>query len=409
MREMLDQGRLVLAVCGVVFAAVSVLSFLAQTVEAARPGCKPITVIGVRGSTEPSGLGGQIKPFVQSLRGHLSGTFRKREVRVIALDYPARNPLGLVVPWIDQDRSVRNRYETSVNDGKRELVRVLRNLRRSKCLGRTRIVLAGYSQGAQVIHDSIVEGRLAFARKRIAATTFFGDPRFDQSQPHQRKIGNFEANDQGVVSATFDSTRRVTATLKGFHVDTFCLADDPICGADLRMIVNRDWGNHSRYREYLTDVGAMLAKVKLDRYFPLRRPIEKKRRVKVFTAEGPATFRVKPRLFRYTGDGTGFVGGKHTNPLRPGKGGIKWTIWNQKRAVGKAWIWINNCSPSCAEGSFYRNPGKVFLSRPKNGKFYRLKLVFRRGNKRTSAVLGLRRIGGTDGYYAWYIIRSTNF
>jgi hypothetical protein len=83
--------------------------------------------------------------------------------------------------------------------------------------------------------------------------------------------------------------------------------------------------------------------------------------------EGPAVPggnpSVKPTEIIYTGDGSGLLAGLHKKPhaFNP----IKWSSWRKHAANGSGANWIDNCTPSCAQGTFIGYPVTIKLFRPR--------------------------------------------
>jgi hypothetical protein len=73
-------------------------------------------------------------------------------------------------------------------------------------------------------------------------------------------------------------------------------------------------------------------------------------------------------------------------------------------------VWLDDCDPSCAEGTFSPYAVKVLVSRPRQGHFTRLTLKFSYEGKRVRDTRGVRYFAGGDGYrgYWSYYIVSTN-
>lgn len=95
---------------------------------------------------------------------------------------------------------------------------------------------------------------------------------------------------------------------------------------------------------------------------------------KALTQERPA-FAVRPAQISYTGDGTGVLGGRRSGDR--GFGRITWSSWTRRSAHGRGQIWINDCEPDCAGGSFSPRPMRVALSHPRDGKFRLLTIRYR--------------------------------
>ncbi len=86
---------------------------------------------------------------------------------------------------------------------------------------------------------------------------------------------------------------------------------------------------------------------------------------------------VKPTEIIYSGDGSEFFAG---NRGARKAGQLHWTTWNGTDGLGTGYQWINNCSPSCANGKFSLYPVTLKAYRPqKESKYYiftRLKVTY---------------------------------
>jgi len=85
----------------------------------------------------------------------------------------------------------------------------------------------------------------------------------------------------------------------------------------------------------------------------------------------------KPGEIVYSGDGSHlFAGAKGNRKI----GKIHWTTWNSTEGLAAANNWINNCSPSCANGKFTLYPVTLKATAPKKeGKYFiftRLKVTY---------------------------------
>jgi len=108
---------------------------------------------------------------------------------------------------------------------------------------------------------------------------------------------------------------------------------------------------------------------------------------------------VRPPVISYTGDGTGFLGGRTSAP--PGhldRGGIHWLSWTQRSAFGRGFAWINDCRPSCAGGSFSKHRATVRATRPRNGHFTRMTITYRWNDRR---LRDHRVLEHAAGYWYW--------
>jgi hypothetical protein len=108
------------------------------------------------------------------------------------------------------------------------------------------------------------------------------------------------------------------------------------------------------------------------------------------------TWQVRPASILYTGDGSGILGGfDGTGASHPGH--LEWQSWAATRATGSGAVWIDDCRPNCANGTFEPHTVKVLAFRPVRGHFTRLTLTYH-GPSRAKR-WGIKRIGGSWSYY----------
>src|SRR5690242_20349958 len=116
---------------------------------------------------------------------------------------------------------------------------------------------------------------------------------------------------------------------------------------------------------------------------PLSSPVPR-----VLTQRSPA-FQVKPAIIDYTGDGTGVIGGPGgTSVQHPGR--LHWTVYNHHRARARGLVWINDCDPYCAAGTFVPYRVRVYMSRPRAGRFTRMTLKYTYDGSRVRDTRGIR-------------------
>jgi hypothetical protein len=99
-------------------------------------------------------------------------------------------------------------------------------------------------------------------------------------------------------------------------------------------------------------------------------------------AEHDEELQVRPATVSYTGDGTGYLGGRTTSPDHYERGGIDWLSWGTRSAFGRGYAWINDCRPYCAAGHFHKHRATVRATRPRHGLFTRMTIVYRYGGRR---------------------------
>jgi hypothetical protein len=125
---------------------------------------------------------------------------------------------------------------------------------------------------------------------------------------------------------------------------------------------------------------------------------------RLLTQDANSPFRVRPMTVGYTGDGTGYVG---KFPTHRHRGFLHWKIWSHQQAQGTATIWLNNCTPSCAGGSFHSYSGSVRAFRVRHGEFTRMTLNFHYHGRPVTDERGLFNASSPNP--DWGIIKQTGF
>jgi hypothetical protein len=243
---------------GVVAAAVAVLCVSAGE-AAARPSrggiaaeCgQRVTVIGARGSGDPQngdvatdrhgntvrGMGKPGAAFAVALANRLP----PGQATFLPVIYPA---VGLLGNW----RKIINlvgagarigflgAYTGSVNDGKRILRQQISD--EERLCPKVKLVLVGYSQGAQIVADIYSRNLTATQRSRVIGVVAFGDPYFNP---------NDTANDEGSYDPTRHGglgTRAPYPANPDGRVFSICHIHDPICQGPGRV----DFNQHKNYQ-----------------------------------------------------------------------------------------------------------------------------------------------------------------
>jgi hypothetical protein len=165
--------------------------------DAPGSGCADVEAIGIRGTTEPQGGGIVAGPLASALQDQLDQT-----VKTLNLVYPAS---------FDYQRSKAQ----GVTALRAELSKT------SSACPDTRFVLIGYSQGADVIGDTLQSGNVP-AADQIGAVAMFGDPAFNSKEDFV--TGSFRTGTNGVFP-------RKTGALDEFadRIVSFCNVDDTFC------------------------------------------------------------------------------------------------------------------------------------------------------------------------------------
>ncbi len=112
---------------------------------------------------------------------------------------------------------------------------------------------------------------------------------------------------------------------------------------------------------------------------------------------GP-TFAVRPAQMVYTGDGSGILGGFNGKGPYRRFGRLRWSIWNQRQAIGSGAVWLDDCEPDCATGTFHPYAVKVHVFDPEHGHFTRLTLRYHYEGHEVIDRRSVRKYGSSYGY-----------
>jgi hypothetical protein len=131
-------------------------------------------------------------------------------------------------------------YHDSVVEGKRWLTRATW-IMGTECPS-TRVIVTGYSQGAQVSADVFQDHGWQY----IDALVLFGDPYFNGRDPVDR--GNYSEKFNGGLS--FLHAPRPLFTVKRHWVLSFCHRWDPVCQGPLAYLSRYGFTNHKNYDKF---------------------------------------------------------------------------------------------------------------------------------------------------------------
>jgi hypothetical protein len=196
-------------------------------------------VIDSRGSGENRVVSGHTTPEISPPAAHFASEFRHRHptatLTLVSNPYPA---VGLTGSW----RAIANAlgailkfarvgaYHGSVVDGKKWLSREIATVAASSCGSKTKLLLVGYSQGAQVTGDVVQElaanGRTVPLLSHVLGVALFGDPYFN-------------ARDARVDRGTHEHLDGLLGSRPRFvsgRVLSYCHKYDPICQGPLDYV-----------------------------------------------------------------------------------------------------------------------------------------------------------------------------
>lgn len=118
---------------------------------------------------------------------------------------------------------------------------------------------------------------------------------------------------------------------------------------------------------------------------------------KVLTQRPHHVFQVRPAWISYTGDGTGFIGGADgSGPAHPGH--LHWGHYTRRQASARGVVWLDDCEPDCADGTFHARPARVHVFRPRHGRFTRMTLKYRYRGHRYVDRRAVHHQPGGDGF-----------
>lgn len=255
--------------------------------------CRMVSVVFARGSGQKINKSDELNRFFDQLRKRIpNDTTTYYELGDTAhggKKYPAVdvNPIShldnLLGAWTSSGYA--NDYGASVVEGDEELLNYLSET--SHC--NSRIILAGYSQGAQVIGQTL-RGLSDSIRNRIDFVALFGDPKLnlpegrgfnppacrgDDYSPWRRTIGDCNT-DNGSLGARNPYLLADMESKTGL----WCLNDDFVCGSSKVFFVN---SGHMRYaeedgsidaavQEIATKLSIQLPDAKIDTAFDITTP-----------------------------------------------------------------------------------------------------------------------------------------
>lgn len=182
--------------------------------------CAPLVFFGVRGSgeteTDHSGFGRTVAAVDSEVVARVPGTLSYEiTYPAIPMPYNAKSFLQ----YLPQ-------YNASVKAGTSTLLAEVRE-QIASCPD-AQIVLAGYSQGAQVVGDAWMDHMSASEKGHIVGVALLGDPKFKGAQTAVN-VGDYVKSMNGIWdSMPLESPRTVPAALVP-KIRSYCLANDPIC------------------------------------------------------------------------------------------------------------------------------------------------------------------------------------
>ena len=114
--------------------------------------------------------------------------------------------------------------------------------------------------------------------------------------------------------------------------------------------------------------------------------------------DGVDGFKVRPAAILVSGDGSGWLGGAGYG-APPDYGRIRWTAFTRSGARGKGRVFINDCRPDCAGGTFSSWRAVIRAKRVRKSHFTRLSATYERDGERVVSRWKLVRASRTYAYW----------
>lgn len=255
--------RMVLALAVAASLSTGVIAAVPSPALAAPEQCPDILLLGARGSGETASAVGGLGPTVGRLADQLEGRLDEEAVGRLAVRYEAAGVETLVPSWEQAglfarsifgpdspERKARRAaavaasfkvqrlggYTASIDEGVRSAQQQLTAVQES--CPKTSYILAGFSQGAMVMHQTLL--RLADADEddtldKIIATVLIADgDRVKNTSATQ--VGSAPSTARGVRSA-FSVNERDSKPKPGMVVYDVCVEGDLVCDFSLLRIV----------------------------------------------------------------------------------------------------------------------------------------------------------------------------
>ncbi|KAF2397744.1 cutinase-domain-containing protein [Trichodelitschia bisporula] len=200
-------------------------------------GCKKVTLIFARGTTEMGTMGSTVGPALQrALEGKFPG-----QVKAEGVKYPA-----------DMGGAVSGAINPSGSEGAKQMAKMAKEAL-AACPD-TKIILSGYSQGAEQVHGALMKTNLGEDGAKIAAAITYGDP---MAGPTTKMIG-------GTWGCLPESRSRVFCN-KG---DGVCTGQFSISAAHLSYTGNGDINKGAAFAAEIVSKGQLGASPEGCKYGP---------------------------------------------------------------------------------------------------------------------------------------------
>lgn len=211
--------------------AVAPISPASASLTQVSKACTSLIVVGLRGSGE-SRTSGSIPyfgaPASNAARNMVTRIKGTGTYRYAGIPYDAKK--------VDP-----RTYGASVADGVKLTTGILRSIR-NNCGTKTRFALIGYSQGAQVVRESVARLEPA-VRAQVVAVGLIGDPKRRGYDVRPSEIGYVENFDRGTLKkgGILGAGTSFEGRLSSTKVASFCVPNDYICNATTGTTWGQGW------------------------------------------------------------------------------------------------------------------------------------------------------------------------
>ncbi|WP_068253430.1 cutinase family protein [Rathayibacter tritici] len=237
--------------------------------------CDSATVIAVRGSGEPAGNGSAHGDRTYA-SGGLGGLLQKLASGLQGDPHVPVTAEGLKYPATIVNPDNFGPYFESVNTGAKNLVLEVQD--RARSCPNSPIVLAGYSQGAEVIRAAITgtdyEGRhyglTADDKKHLRSVVLFGAPSYHGGEPWnapdsgpKNGMTGWDGNPYESLTVAASSPSSHSKNDKSSIVRSYCLTDDYFCQSnytDKGMDIHNSYANSVMVGESRSFVMSLLSR-----------------------------------------------------------------------------------------------------------------------------------------------------
>ena len=166
------------------------------------------------------------------------------QLRSESLNYPAFGDSNFKLAWADFDIGLKNgNYWTSKQRGSEMLANRITD--EVVSCPHQQVVLAGYSQGAHVVGDTL-DNLTQLQARNVTFGSLFGDPRFNPDSFAAK--GTFEKKLFGRSGGVLERREEFADIYKN-RLESWCLHDDGFCENRVSAIIDTNKSTHGKYAD----------------------------------------------------------------------------------------------------------------------------------------------------------------